>query len=84
MSGWEQGYTGFWWIFPIFMFIMIFICIFMMRGCSCIPRRRNSRRFSDDSAEEILKERYARGEINRKEYEEMKSGIIRKDHRSDG
>jgi uncharacterized membrane protein len=84
MGGWEHGFASFWWIFPIFIFVMIIACIFMMRGCSCMSGRRSFRRFSDDSPEEILKKRYALGEIDRKEYEEIMAGIIRKDQRSDG
>lgn len=75
------GCAGFWWIFPIFIFILIFACIFMMRGCSCMSGRRFSggrtRRFSADSAEEVLDKRYALGEIDRKEYEEIKNKISR-------
>jgi uncharacterized membrane protein len=84
MFGWEHGFPSFWWIFTIFIFVMIIACMFMMRGCSCMFGRRNLRRFSGDSAEEILKKRYSIGEIDQKEYEEMKAGIIRTDQRSDG
>jgi uncharacterized membrane protein len=78
MFGWEQCW-GFWWIFPIFMFIMIVGCIFMMRRISCMsgwrfPGGRN-RWYSADPAEEILRRRYALGEIDQKEYEEMKETI---------
>ncbi len=79
MFGWEHSYAGCWWIFPIFIFIMIIACIFMMRGCSCMSGRHfpggRTRRFSADSAEEILNKRYALGEIGQKEYEEIKNKI---------
>ncbi len=81
MYGWEYGFAGFWWLIPLFIFIMILACIFMMRGCSCMSGWRypggRSRRFSSDSAEEILNKRYALGEIDRKQYEEIKERISR-------
>ncbi len=86
MSGWEYGIAGFWWLIPLFIFIMIIACVFMMRGCSCMSGSRypggRSRRFSADSPEEILKKRYALGEIDRKQYEEIKERITRKDQHS--
>jgi uncharacterized membrane protein len=80
MFGWEHGCAGFWWIFPIFIFILIIACIFMMRGCSCMsgwhsPGGRTGW-FSADMAEEILNKRYALGEIDQKEYEEIKNKIF--------
>jgi uncharacterized membrane protein len=80
MAGCEQGFSGFWWICQIFVFIMFITCIFTTRGCSCMPGRRypgeRDRRLSVESAEEILKKRYALGEIDRKQYKEMKKFII--------
>jgi uncharacterized membrane protein len=87
MFGWEHGYAGFWWIVPIVIFIMIFACVVMMRGCSCMAGRHlpgdKTRRSTCDSAEEILNKRYALGEIDRKEYEEIKAMLTRKDERPD-
>lgn len=70
-----NGYTfcgGYWWIFPL---VMIVFCIFFMRmrrgrrgmicGC-CFPSD------SPESAMEILDKRYARGDIDQREYEERK------------
>ncbi len=80
MYGWGYGYTGLWWIFPVFMFLMMAACLFLMRGGFCMRGRRhpggNARRLSEDSAEEILKKRYALGEIDQKEYEEKKSRLF--------
>jgi len=86
MFGWAYGYAGFWWIIPLFIFIMIIACIFMMRGCSCMSGWRysgkGSRRFSTDSAEEILNKRYALGEIDEKKYEEMKNKIFQVENKN--
>ncbi len=86
MYGWEYGFAGFWWLIPLFIFIMIIACIFMMRGCSCISGWRSpgvrSRGISSDSAEEILNKRYALGEIDRKQYEDIKERISRNDQHS--
>jgi uncharacterized membrane protein len=78
MFGWGYECAGFWWILPIFMFIMIIACIFMMRrfcmsGWSFSGRK--TQKLSTESAEDILKRRYALGEINRKEYVEMEETI---------
>jgi uncharacterized membrane protein len=79
MLGWQSGCSGFWWIMPLALFIMFIGCIFMMRGSSCMPGRPSPQgkapRFPDDSAREILDKRYALGEIDRKEFEEMKNLI---------
>ena len=65
--------TSFWWICPL---VMIVLCYFMLK------RRRSSMmcgfgsrdtesdlKDSSDSAIEILDKRYARGDIDREEYE---------------
>ena len=75
MAGWEFC-GGFWWIFPL---VMIVICFLMMRGfrgrMMCGPGSRwwdGGREAPGDSAREILEKRYAKGEIDRTEYEEKK------------
>ncbi len=73
---------GWWWVFPAVMILMMFLCFFMMRRrgwMMCGP----SPRMSDDScwgrhsetAREILDKRYARGEIEKEEYEEKKKEL---------
>lgn len=86
----EMHWSGFGWILPLVCFaMMLVIFVFMMRsgamGCLWHGRltgrsdlrdsmQRSSRRQSA-SALEILNERYAKGEIDRHEYEEKKAAI---------
>lgn len=73
---WEYGTWHPWYgmIFgPIIMLVLIALCIafmfFVMRGWQLRER--------SDSALELLKERFARGEIDRSEYEERKQLLMR-------
>jgi putative membrane protein len=72
MTGYEFC-GGFWWLFPA---AMIIFCIFFMRRCGgrrlCGFREYNGH---EESAMDILNKRYAKGEINQDEYEELKKGI---------
>ncbi|MGD0887240.1 MAG: SHOCT domain-containing protein [Thermodesulfovibrionales bacterium] len=75
------GY-GFWWIFPIIIIAMMAICFFMMRGRMgskmCRPGFRSTGGRDEDASEsalDILNKRYARGEINKEEYDEKIRGI---------
>jgi uncharacterized membrane protein len=60
-----------WWLFPL---IMIIICFFMMRGGFRMCGHGSHDRVgnSSETAKEILNKRYASGEIDRTEYEEIK------------
>jgi putative membrane protein len=85
-----MGPGHFWWgmggIFPFLLIIVIIIiilaifrCIFYRRGHmppwieSCHPHPPESG--DPESAMEILKKRYARGEINKEEFEQIKKDI---------
>ena len=72
----EVTWNSFWWIIPIFMMLL---CFFMMRRrqgfrMCCFGTRdlENHQSKGSDSAIEILDKRYAAGEIDRDEYEEIK------------
>ena len=63
-GGWM--FMGFWWILLIIT-ITVFI-LWISRRNSSVPQQK--------SALDILKERYARGEISKNEFEEMKKDLI--------
>ena len=82
MTGYDASWTdfGWWWIVPV---AMIVLCFFMMRGrVGCMMCWPSSRRNTgtnaigaSDSAQEILKKRYALGEISKEEYEDKRNDI---------
>jgi uncharacterized membrane protein len=76
MTGFESANVSFWWIIPL---IMMVFCFSMMRGkwrsgiCSLRSENENKPGTNaEDSAMDILRKRYALGEIDKNEYEEKK------------
>ena len=86
MFGPEQFWWGGWWIFPILMplvmvvvFVVVLYAVFG-RGGFRPPWWRDSTESSTHSgpaetALEILKKRYAKGEVTREEFEQMKRDL---------
>ena len=88
---WHGGW-GHWWMFPLFVLFMIIICvvIFFLGHRSggrhrhwgpyqMMDRPSEQGRSSFDpthSAMQILNERFAKGEIQKQEYEEKKAAIL--------
>jgi putative membrane protein len=84
---WGGGW-GLWWIFPLLMFFMFIVCIAIFflghRWGGGGHRHRGRRRHMMDrswgdptySALQILNERFAKGEIQKEEYEEKKGAIL--------
>lgn len=82
---WSGGW-GFWWIFPLLMcFFVIAVCVgvflLMQRGGHAAPWHMGAGRlpWGDDptySALQLLNERFARGEIQKPEYEDRKAAIL--------
>jgi putative membrane protein len=83
---WGYGYGGgpFWGMFPVMILFMVLLCvvIFYFARVTCAGGRQHwgpSSQTRDDpthSALQILNERFARGEIQKQEYEEKKSAIL--------
>lgn len=89
-SGWQSGgwgmmghgmmggYSGMW-LMPIFWILIIGLVIWaivaLVRGLSQ-PSGSNSSSTRPDSALEILKSRYAKGEIGKEEYDEKRKDLI--------
>lgn len=71
---------GWWWVFGalhmlLFWGVLIFVIVALVRWMSGMPGAGAGGR-SEGRALEILKERYARGEINKEEFEQKKRDLV--------
>jgi len=77
--GMMEGGYGMGWIWTIIMFgfwiAVIVGVIFLIRWLAITTRTGGQSARPEDSALEILKRRYARGEINKEEFEEKKKDL---------
>ncbi len=72
MGGYGGWGWGFGWLFMVLFWVLV------IAGLVALLRwlfGRESRGFPNDRALEILAERYARGEIDREQYEEMRRDL---------
>lgn len=82
---WEHlgGEHSWHWFFPCLFFFMFLIMCFVFRGWrrryySCTwPRWHNYREYNKAEAKDILKTRYAKGEISKEDYDKMMSEITK-------
>jgi putative membrane protein len=75
MPGGMGGYGIFGLLFWIFLIaIAVYLVLYLLRGGS---ERSSEGRSASQSALDILEERYARGEIDKQEFEEKKRDLIR-------
>ncbi|MFQ5997053.1 MAG: SHOCT domain-containing protein [Dehalococcoidales bacterium] len=72
-----MGGFGWMWLMPVFSILflglIIWAVVLLVRGLS---ESRSTESSKADSALEVLKKRYARGEINKEEYEEKKKDLV--------
>ena len=77
MGPWMMGGFGWGWFMPL---VMILFWGLIIWGVVALVRGLNNQRYCDssatDSALEVLKRRYAQGEIGKKEYEEKKKDLV--------
>ncbi len=70
-NGWGWGHLGFMWLF--WLLLIVAVLWFLMRAGSS----RTSLGGTEDSPEQILKRRYARGEIEKEEYDRRLTDLRR-------
>ena len=68
MHGWGMGYG---WIIGLILLIFIFFLVTKQRGTF-----NDGSQNTGESALDVLKKRYARGEIDKEEYEEKKKDLM--------
>ena len=77
MGPWMMGDFGWMWLMPIFWIVLLGVIIWavvlLVRGLS---KSTGSDSSKADSALEVLRKRYARGEITKREYEERKKDLV--------
>lgn len=70
-----DGGMGIWMLFNMTFWILVIIGIVLLAVWIARTGGRGERSKDEESALDILKKRYARGEINKEEYEEKKRDL---------
>lgn len=81
-----MGHEYFWWggmwIFPTIMLVVMLVIVYLIFGRGSFrPPWRDFNRYTSEikdseSALEILKKRYAKGEITKEEFDKMKKDVL--------
>jgi putative membrane protein len=71
---WGDMWWGGMWIYPLIILTVILIVVYLIFGRGGWRLPWYSER--SDTASEILKQRYARGDISRDEFEQMKKDLV--------
>jgi putative membrane protein len=71
--GWGMGWgTGFGWVFMIFFWVLVVLgIVYFIRIVMTSAKKETS----GDTALDILKKRYAKGEITKEEFEKIKNDL---------
>jgi len=73
--GWWGGWFG--WIFMIIFWALVIVgLIFLVKWLVSFSRSRGQYERGSDSALDILKQRYAKGEINKEEFDQKKKDLM--------
>ena len=75
MMGWGYGMGWPWFILMFVFWIAVFAAVVLLIRWLLLSTRTGPDRYREESALDILRKRYARGEINREEYEERKRDL---------
>ncbi len=75
MMGWGYGMGWFWPIMVFAFWIVVVIGVVFLVRWLVLSTNKRTGAASEESALDILKKRYARGEINKDEYEKIKKDI---------
>ena len=71
--GWGMGWgMGFGWVFMIFFWVLVVLGIFYLIRIVMTDTKKEA---GGDTALDILKKRYAKGEITKEEFEKIKNDL---------